>query len=72
MNWFKKIMKRFQKNYICPRCNELTYGNELCLLCTKYENITQRQQMMDAKAKDELKRRDWIRHRNEFLENNDG
>ena len=72
MNILKKIIKKFKKNYICPKCNDPTYGEDLCSLCREYNRLTRLQQKMDAEAKEDLKRRDWIKHRNIFLKENNG
>ena len=72
MTFFKKIKDIFRKNYVCHKCGDLTDGKDLCEKCTKYFEVTKRQKVLEICAKEEMKRRNWIKIRDDFLKNQDG
>ena len=72
MKLFDKVRDIFKKNYICPKCNGETYGEEFCKECTQYVRIVDKQKKLEIEAKEDLKRRNWIKIRDEFLNNQNG
>ena len=68
--WFKKLTQRFfKRNSICNKCNSPTQGKVYCDKCQEYIDCMELKKNEEINAKEELKRRNWIRTRNEFLNN---
>lgn len=72
MKFFSKICGVFQKNYVCYKCDSSTYGEKLCSKCNEYVRIVEAQRKLEIEAKEDLKRRNWIRIRDDFLDSQDG
>jgi len=72
MKIFDKIKNLFEKTEVCPKCHDATGGERLCFNCREYNRIIEKQKKREAEAKEDLKRRNWIRIRDEFLETEDG
>ena len=72
MKLFDKIKRFFKRNKVCPKCDAETYGKKFCIKCQEYIMITEEQKNKDIKAKDDLRRRNWIRVRDEFLKEVNG
>ena len=70
--WFEKILKKFRRNSICDKCNAPSQGNKLCEKCQEYVDYVEMKKKNDIQVKKELKRRSWIKTRDEFLNNENG
>lgn len=67
MKILTKIRSFFKRNYVCPKCNSPTYGKLLCVKCNEYVRIVDEQKKSEIEAKEELKRRNWVKIRDDFL-----
>ena len=72
MTLFNKVRDILKKNNVCPKCNCETYGEKFCLKCSEYVRIVEKQKALEVEAKEDLKRRNWIKLRDEFLKNQNG
>lgn len=70
---FKKFLKRIlNKERVCDKCNSFSDNNFLCFRCQEYIDYTELKKQKEIEAKGELKRRNWIEIRDEFLKNKNG
>lgn len=73
MNFIKNFLKRISKgNLVCTKCNSNSYGKDLCSKCQRYFDHVEEKTRLDEKMKADLKRRNWIRIRDDLLEELDG
>ncbi len=71
--WFKKILINiFKINYHCDKCNLPVKGIILCKKCEKYLEIIKQKKQGEIKVIEENKRKNWIKQRDKFLEEQDG
>lgn len=52
----------------CEKCNEKTFGKILCEKCQRYVDYIEQRKVAEELAKEELKRRAWVKTRDAFLE----
>ncbi len=71
--WFNKLLwELFKRNSICDKCGSPSKGNLFCERCKEYLDNIERKNKEEENAKKELRRRNWIKKREEFLNDKDG
>ena len=70
MSFWKSRKRESLKFYVCFKCNVPTTGDIHCVSCRTYIEAMDRKKIEEAEAKEELKRRSWIKVRDKFLEDN--
>jgi hypothetical protein len=71
--WFQKYFQKiFKRNSICNKCNSPSNGKPLCEKCQEYVDYVNMKNEEEAKNKEELKRRSWVKIRDDFLNSKNG
>ena len=68
--WFKAFfLKILRRESICDKCGSVSLRNSHCNACQRYDDLLKIKRESEIVAKKELERRNWIKTRDEFLNN---